>query len=864
MNSSGRSMQLLVLVLLLFWVAPASADDDYMDAGLRAQVERLKTLTRDRVLPESEDELLERVQVYWRWLNAWALDGRYVPPEAPQVVARMPMVAAGAQPGFADATLRRKTESFEEVIWELMFKDENPNGIGRASSDQSEPFEASSWITVTQHYEIGERPMPPGSVIVAAKHRTTPGDLQALNPSGPNFVSAHSLREDVVLRPVVEERGGMHGGFGFGPLPTAAFKIVSGTLQPGDRVDIVYGDTHQGSRGMRVPHFSNEAFPLPLYVRFADDPIDYSVPQIYYQVRGGELDRVHAFAPSVLAVGEGFELNVRGEDRYINRAHGRMPVWHIYLNGERVRTLPAGGDAINVVQFTGFDEPGIYRFRIQSEDGRVAGTANPILVKESPEWRVYWGDTHGHGGMAEGQGTSDEFFRFGRDDARLDFLVHSEHDIWMDDYEWQEIRDNTIKYHESGRFVTFLGYEWTVPAAWGGHHNVLFRSPEQTTRIPRQTHPRQADLYRGLRETYAPEDVLVIPHAHQPGSWVNVDNDLVRAVEITSLHGVFQWYGEMFLKEHHHVGFIGATDDHTSHPGHVILRGSRGGLAAVRAPELTRDSLFDAMRRIDAYATTGVRAIADFSVNDAGMGQAVDARRNGQIIRGQVIGTERLDHIDLIRDGELIQRWHLANAESATLADTEYLEVRVRSESTPPGMVHRVPRGLRSWRGMVSVDGASLLGYEAPGFIDRQEQVIHSRLGENGAVAFVTPTRGRGNRFILEIDCRDGCENASIKAEISGISPITVPLLQALEGMEMPAPFGDWEDAVTFRRINPASVKDYSFEYSDASQPETESWYYFRAVQLDDAEVWSSPVWVRASTARNPDERGWFRQLFNR
>jgi hypothetical protein len=565
----------------------------------------------------------------------------------------------------------------------------------------------------------------------------------------------------------------------------------------------------------------------------------------------------------VLAVREAFDLTVRGEDRYINRAHGRMPAWRVYLNDEWVRTLPAGGDALSVSRFPGFDEPGIYRFRIESEDGLVQGTANPILVKESPEWRVYWGDTHGHGGMAEGQGTSDEFFRFGRDDARLDFLVHSEHDIWMDDYEWQEIRDNTIRYHEPGRFVTILGYEWTVPAAWGGHHNVLFRSPEQTARIPRQTHPRRADLYRGLREAHAPEDVLVIPHAHQPGSWISFDNALVRVVEITSLHGLFQWYGEMFLQEHKHVGFVGSSDDHTSHPGHAIVRGSRGGLAAVRAPELTRDSVFDALRRIDAYATTGVRAIADFSVNDAGMGRSVTANVNGQTIRGQVIGTERLDHIDLVRDGNLIQRWQLANADSETVADTEYLEVRVRSESTPAGMVHRVPRGQRSWQGRVSVEGASLLGYEAPGFIDRQAQTIEAQLGENGAVVFQAPTRGGGNRFILEIDCRDGCEEASVQAQISGVSPIDVPLLKALEGMEVAAPFADWEDAVTFRRVNPASVKEFSFEYTDDSQPKTESWYYFRAVQFDDGEVWSSPVWVQAPRPAD-DQRGWFGRLFNR
>jgi hypothetical protein len=301
-----------------------------------------------------------------------------------------------------------------------------------------------------------------------------------------------------MLRPDVEFRGGMHGGFGR-EVPTAAFEVVEGTLRSGDEITLVYGDQSRGSRGLRLPHFSNEAFPLPLYVRFADDPIDYAVPQLYYEVRGGALARAHGFAPSILAVGEPFELTIRGEDRFLNRAHGAMPGWRLTLNGQPWRELPLGGDGLTQIEIAGFEEPGIYRIGIESADGTATGSVNPILVEREPRRRVFWGDTHGHGGMAEGQGTSDEFFRFGRDDARLDFLVHSEHDIWMDDYEWEEIRSNTIRYNDPGRFVTFLGYEWTVPAAWGGHHNVLFRSPDQRERVPRQTHPRQADLYRGLR-----------------------------------------------------------------------------------------------------------------------------------------------------------------------------------------------------------------------------------------------------------------------------------------------------------------------------------------------------------------------------
>jgi hypothetical protein len=62
-----------------------------------------------------------------------------------------------------------------------------------------------------------------------------------------------------------------------------------------------------------------------------------------------------------------------------------------------------------------------------------------------------------------------------------------------------------------------------------------------------------------------------------------------------------------------------ASDDHLSHPGYSTpLPGGLaqpGGLAAVLAPEKTRDAIFSAMKDLAAYATTGQRMILDFRVN---------------------------------------------------------------------------------------------------------------------------------------------------------------------------------------------------------------------------------------------------------
>jgi hypothetical protein len=52
------------------------------------------------------------------------------------------------------------------------------------------------------------------------------------------------------------------------------------------------------------------------------------------------------------------------------------------------------------------------------------------------------------------------------------------------------------------------------------------------------------------------------------------------------------------------MGVIASSDDHEAHPGLPHF-----GLAAVYAPELTRDAIFAGLRTRRSYATTGVRII---------------------------------------------------------------------------------------------------------------------------------------------------------------------------------------------------------------------------------------------------------------
>ena len=55
-------------------------------------------------------------------------------------------------------------------------------------------------------------------------------------------------------------------------------------------------------------------------------------------------------------------------------------------------------------------------------------------------------------------------------------------------------------------------------------------------------------LYEGLRAENDLDDVLIIPHAHNAGDWTRNDPKLEKLVEVSSLHGTFEWFGNLYLK----------------------------------------------------------------------------------------------------------------------------------------------------------------------------------------------------------------------------------------------------------------------------------------------------------------------------
>ena len=845
MSASHRLVCWISAAVVLSSMQALAAERDYMTRVLRSRVEALKEAYRsEATTPET---YAERATVAWEWVNAYARTGKSVPVN----------ITATIRPVLAYPPRPQNAAGLDYYLDEMVLLDEEPGAIGELLADLG-PFEARSHVTLQQRYRVGEKTIAPGGGFVIAGHfQPAYGTYQVQDPGGDNYVTIASTNPAVMFVPDTRPLSGMHGGFR-GARPVLYFRVQSGILHPGDVVTVTYGDTSGGGRGWLMAFPSTDFLPVPLYVDFDGSGHAYALPIQPIRVSGTDIAGVHGFAPSVLRPGETFELAVRAQDRFYNRAKAPIPAFNVSANDKIIGQVSASDKAITVLEGLSFIEPGVYRISIASTDGSITGVGNPILV-DADASKLYWGDTHGHSGFAEGLGTPDRFMQWAKDDARLDFVTHSEHDIWLDDFEWQVLKDSVRKYSEPGRFIGYLGYEWTTNGRFGGHHNVLYRNVDERARVPNQLYPTLSKLYAGLRSRFASRDVLIIPHAHQAGDYRQSDPELQNLVEIMSQHGTFEWFGRKYLEHDHQVGFVAASDNHLSQPGYtgVGLFAQRGGLGAVLTKEGSRDGIFDAMKARRTYATTGVKIILDVRLNNAEMGERTTFAKERRI-SGRVIGTAPIDTISIVKNEVEIWQQEYLEAKSGSYADEETFYVTFESPSFPmhPG---DNPRGARGWQGTLELSGAEIIEFEPTDFFNPESTRLDRDTSNPALLHFRTRSRGDASSIKLKLGNIKRSAKAVLKLaavpergsptffrppQTPPAATVTLNFRDIDQGTNRQLiPIDVYVDSVTLRRVIESGVTDARFSFTDVGMLQGD-YYYVRVKQADDAMAWSSPIWV--------------------
>ena len=881
------SRPFLLLALLLGVPALSIGQGDYIAADLRARVEELKGEASQS--STSPQVLLDRLDTLWAWANAYALDGGRLPIDFTMQYTLERLAARSISPSPSDALLVDLAGAFEDYVRgipelslpsmgdreellrsvgsfvetqvaELTLKEEHPNALGTLRLEPNQAQRAGTMVTLEQTWTVGDVPMRVGGGI-ALTSRGRWGSLQTTDATAQGYTSVRSSRAGARLVPSEP----WAKWTSFITRFTLQWRLEGAELRPGDTVTVTYGDRSGGGPGFRVHSYSNDAMVLPVHLDLeAEGHVLQPTWPSFPVIGAEETCYVDLVAPSVVAAGEDLALTLRGQDCWKNVSSGESPAYRVLLGETAVATLAAGGPGLQTIEDVRLPEPGIYRFEVRSEDGRLRGGSNPVWVEAAPERRVLWGDTHGHSGFAEGQGQPEGYYRFGRDVARLDFLSLSEHDIFMDDGEWQALRDAVDRFNDPGRFTALLGYEWTALVPFGGHHNVFFADAEAgRKRVPVQTAPVLSELYQGLRKAYQTDDVLVIPHAHQAADWRQSDGDLERLIEITSGHGTFGFFGDKYLANGFKVGFIGSTDNHNGHPGYTGIGNQQlGGLAAVLAPENTTPALFSAMRARSTYATTGERILLDADLDGYPMGAVVEPTAD-RTLRLRVSGTTPIDNVDVVKNGQVIYRRSFLG-EPQGVGSTARVQLRFESSSEVFNG-HRNPRGPRPWKGSVRVEGAHLVGFDEPWFAHPDTFHLRRSTTDAEALDFSFRTRGRSKSLVVDLEDASGMTelviDVSAAREISGSpgavdrEPVNLPSIRLSFGLDelakgpvgLELPVVRNIDRIEARLVPSGAALDVDMEFRDQTRVAAGDVYYLRVRQLDGGVAWSSPWFVGAA-----------------
>ena len=312
------------------------------------------------------------------------------------------------------------------------------------------------------------------------------------------------------------------------------------------------------------------------------------------------------------------------------------------------------GDRRPIGRFGGYrwTRPGFQFLRVIDPASGLECWSNPVWVTaEPPRERLYWGDPHWQTFFSDGIRCPEELYAFARDEAFLDFGALSDHVEALTDRQWDYFVAVTNDCNAPGRFATLVGQEWTNSTT--GHRNVYYRTGHGP--ILRCTDPRYDTLPKlwAALDSLRALDPIAIPH-HTANKIMGVDWELgwnpayEKAVEVYSVWGnsecsasqgntrpIRACGGEVpgrhvvdALRRGYRLGFVGGGDIHDGRPGddlHARQPDVSGyadlypqGLTACRAPDLTRDSVFSALKERRTYATTLSRVYLDTEYTRAG------------------------------------------------------------------------------------------------------------------------------------------------------------------------------------------------------------------------------------------------------
>ena len=248
------------------------------------------------------------------------------------------------------------------------------------------------------------------------------------------------------------------------------------------------------------------------------------------------------------------------------------------------------------------------------------------------------------------------------------------------------------------------------------------------------------------------------------------------------------------------------------------------------AEALTRDAIFDAIKRRRCYAVTAAQRIhVELAVNGLPMG-AEGIARGRVAIGGRVVGTGPIERVDVFRGLEIVRTispYTRASFEGSRRYRVAWAGSRVRGRDR-----------LTTWDGRLELSAGHIA--DAVTFaMENPEKGIVER--SDSRVRWVSNTTGDDDGIDLTLDA----PSDAVLRFRTPVIDVDVPLADLAGGATFTVPAGGIDLRVFMRRLPARDFsREVAVEHVDPSPPSGTHAYWIRATQEDGAQAWTSPVYL--------------------
>lgn len=496
--------------------------------------------------------------------------------------------------------------------------------------------------------------------------------LQCKDPAAPHYVAvelagpaAGRVSFDVEIAPrelITDTRGSMRHG------QRVLATVRGGEVPAGAEVVFTFARLHSPWVANQTEYF---------YVGIDGAAVE---PWPTFRVRPGPAVWQRLIVPSSARPGEPFRVLLVSLDEYDNVSSSSYAGVTLAVEGGAVLEENVAFEGRYETRVS-LPQAGIHRLvagGMLGDEPLAAGewsegvVSNPIRITDKPSG-PYWGDIHVHTHVS-GDAVGNEPYQYAKDASGLDFAGACDHCNANLPEQWERTKQWARDHYEPRRFVTILGYEGGVEGKWF-HHNVYYPDldvdfdddtferdtamSEDALRDHLARHGALSQLHQSgtcatdMREPYFPATRLIEIYSHwgqselySPDHALAYEANRVRYPETRltiSERGPFYARDAWALGKRYVT--IASSDDHCGQAGKA-----HRGVAAVCCSELTREAIFDGLKRGACYGTTGERILLDFRLNGQPMGTELEAEPGEELaFSAEVHGTNVLCSVEAFR-----------------------------------------------------------------------------------------------------------------------------------------------------------------------------------------------------------------------